>query len=293
MQSRSRWGDLIFWALVFWMCGLFGGPFFEDDFFRYLWDGYRFAQDGTPYGIAPEAFFGDPGVPVMFRGILDQINFPELPTIYGPVVPFVFLLGYAVGPGSVAPLQAIFVLADLLAIGLLLRLAPARSVLLYAWCALVVKEIAFTTHPDGFAVCRLFAAVARSRRERLFAAAGLLALSAGAKALALPLVPFVLLRVRFAHWLTFFGVLALLYLPFAWRGGTDLSTLFVFAREWEFNASVFRLWDISSRTRRRGWRSAWPSRALPCGICGSGGPAGGTGSAGTGSTGCYSCCRRW
>ena len=200
---------------------------------------------GCALGYAAPAFVarqpGASGVPVMFRGILDQINFPELPTIYGPVLQFVFLLGYAVGPGSVAPLQAIFVLADLLAIGLLLRLAPARSVLLYAWCPLVVKEIAFTAHPDGFAVCLLLAAVALSRRERLFAAAGLLALSAGAKALALPLVPFVLLRARFAHWLTFYGVLALLYLPFEWRGGTDLSTLFVFAREWEFNASGFRV----------------------------------------------------
>ena len=165
-----RWGDapfpvgrLLLWAVVFRACGLVGGPFFEDDFYRYLWDGYRFAQDGTPYGVAPEAFFTDPGVPVAFQAILDQVNYPELPTIYGPVTQLVFLAAYGLRPGSVAALQVVLVVVDLLAIGLLLRMAPARGVLLYAWCPLVVKEIAFTAHPDGVAVCLVLAAVLLAR----------------------------------------------------------------------------------------------------------------------------------
>ena len=239
--GRIPVGRLVLWAVVFRAIGLFGGPFFEDDFFRYLWDGYRFSQDGTPYGIAPEAFFADPAVPTLFRGILDQINFPELPTIYGPVTQFAFLLGYGVAPGSVAALQAIFIVFDLLTIGLLLRLAPPRAVLLYAWCPLVVKEVAFTAHPDGFAVFLLLAAVLLTKRERFHAAAACLALATGAKVLALVLVPFVLRPSRPAHWLTFFGVLGFLYLPFAWQGGSDLPTLFVFAREWEFNSAIFAL----------------------------------------------------
>ena len=234
-------GRLVLWAVVFRLIGLLGGPFFEDDFFRYLWDGYRFAQDGTPYGIAPEAFFADPAVPALFQSILDQINFPELATIYGPVTQFAFLLGYGVAPGSVTALQAIFIVFDLLTIGLLLRLATPRAVLLYAWCPLVVKEVAFTAHPDGFAVFFVLAAVLLAKRERFHGAAACLALGAGAKVLALVLVPFVLRRARPAHWFTFAGVLALAYLPFLAQGGTDLGTLFMFAREWEFNAAVFGL----------------------------------------------------
>ena len=232
-------GRLVLWAVVFRGIGLFGGPFFEDDFFRYLWDGYRFAEDGTPYGIAPEAFFADPNLPPLFRGILDQINFPELPTIYGPVTQFAFLLGYGAAPGSVTALQAIFIVFDLLTIGLLLRLASPRAVLLYAWCPLVVKEVAFTAHPDGFAVFFVLAAVLLAKRERFHGAAACLALGTGAKVLAVVVVPFVLRTARRTHWATFWGVLALLYLPFLWQGGSDLPTLFVFAREWEFNSAFF------------------------------------------------------
>ena len=253
--SRISVGRLVLWAVVFRAIGLFGGPFFEDDFFRYLWDGYRFAQDGTPYGIAPEAFFADPAVPALFQGILDQINFPELPTIYGPVTQFAFLLGYGVAPGSVAALQAIFILFDLFTIGLLLRLASPRAVLLYAWCPLVVKEVAFTAHPDGFAVFLLLAAVLLAKRERFHAAAACLAFSTGARVLALVLVPFVLRPARPAHWMTFGGVLGLVYLPFLWQGGSDLPTLFVFAREWEFNASVFGLLSASFPNAAARWIS--------------------------------------
>lgn len=234
-------GRLLVWAVVFRVCGLVGGPFFEDDFYRYLWDGYRFAQDGTPYGVAPEAFFTDPGVPGPFQNILDQVNYPELPTIYGPVTQLVFLVAYGLSPGSVTALQAVLVVVDLLAIGLLLRMAPARGVLLYAWCPLVVKEIAFTAHPDGVAVCLVLAAVLLARGDRLKAAAACLALGAAAKVLTLLVVPLVLVRGRPAHWGIFAGVLALPYLPFVWQGGTDLPTLAVFAREWQFNAAVYGL----------------------------------------------------
>ena len=78
-------GRLIFWAVVFRICGLAGGPFYEDDFYRYLWDGYRFATTGTPYGAAPEAFFVDPArAGCCSRASSTAINYPELPTIYAP-----------------------------------------------------------------------------------------------------------------------------------------------------------------------------------------------------------------
>ena len=234
-------GRLFGWAVVFRLCGLAGGPIYEDDFYRYLWDGYRFAQAGTPYGVAPEAFFTDPTVPAAFQRILDQVNYPELPTIYGPVTELLFLAAYGLRPGSVAALQILVVIVDLVAVGLLLRLAPPRAVLLYAWCPLVIKEVAFTAHPDIAAVGLLLGAVALGRRDRLRAAAVCLGLAVGAKVLAALLVPFVLVRARPSDWAVFAAVLAALYAPFVWQGGTDLATLLVFARAWEFNAAVFGL----------------------------------------------------
>ena len=232
---------LIFWAIAFRIAGLLGGPFYEDDFYRYLWDAYRFAQDGTPFGVAPEDFFMDASVPETFQRVLDQINNPHLATIYGPVTQLAFLLGYALAPGSVVALQAIFILCEALLIAMLVRLAPARGVLLYAWCPLVVKEIAFTAHPDSLGVCLLLAAVVLAHRQRLGIAALLLALAVGAKIFALLLVPFVLMRARAIHWLVFVAALALIYAPFALLGGSGMETMRTFALEWRFNAALFDL----------------------------------------------------
>lgn len=238
-------GRVLLWAVVFRICGLLGGPFFEDDFYRYLWDGYRFATTGTPYGVAPEVFFADPGVPGIFRGILDQINNPGLPTIYAPLTQLVFLLGYLISPGSVTVLQAILVVFDLVTIALLFRLTSIRNVMLYAWCPLVVKEIAFTAHPDGLGVCLLLCAIVLSGKSRWNCAAICLGMAAGAKVFALLLVPLILLRAAARYWILSIAVFVGLYLPFVLSGGTDMESFVVFAREWEFNSALFGLFSAS------------------------------------------------
>ncbi len=236
---------LIFWAVAFRICGLVGGPLLEDDFYRYLWDGYRFATTGTPYAVVPEAFFTDPTVPATFHAVLDGINHPELPTIYAPTTQFVFLLGYWLRPGSIMALQVLLIVIDLATVALLLRLAPARNVMLYAWCPLVVKEIAFTAHPDGIGVGLLLAAIVLAREQRWRSAAVCLGLACGAKIFALVLVPFALVGASIRHWALFGATLAALYAPFALGGGTDLSSLLVFAREWEFNSAAFGLLTLA------------------------------------------------
>ncbi len=234
-------GRLLVWAAAFRLCGLVGGPFYEDDFYRYLWDGYRFAVAGTPYGASPEEFFVDPAVPALFQGVLDGVNYPELPTIYAPVTQVVFLVAYWIKPAGVAALQAILIAVDLATVFFLLRLAPARNVLLYAWCPLVVKEIAFTAHPDGVGVCLLLAAIVLARHRRWWIASGLLGLAVATKTFALVLAPLILVRARLRHWLLFAATAAAVYLPFVVLGGTDLLSLQVFARDWEFNSAVFGL----------------------------------------------------
>ena len=125
--------------------------------------------------------------------------------------------------------------------GLLLRLAPARNVMLYAWCPLVVKEIAFTAHPDGAGACLLLAAIVLARDRRWRVAAVCLGLAAGAKVFGLVLAPLVLAGARIRYWLLFGATLAALYAPFVLLGGTDLASLGVFTREWEFNSALFGL----------------------------------------------------
>jgi hypothetical protein len=234
-------GRMLFWATIFRICGLVGGPFFEDDFYRYLWDGYRFATTGTPYGVAPEAFFVDPAVPAVFQGVLDRINNPELPTIYAPTTQLVFLLGYWLQPGSIVALQSILIAVDLATVAMLLRLAPVGNVMLYAWCPLVIKEIAFTAHPDGIGICLLLAAIVLARNRRWQSTAICLGLAAGAKVFALVLVPLVLLRTRIRNCVLCGATVLVLYAPFVLSGGTDMQSLRVFAQEWEFNSALFGL----------------------------------------------------
>ena len=243
---------LMFWAIAFRACGLFGIPLFEDDYFRYLWDGYRFAETGTPYAWAPVVSFADVDVPPALQRVLDQVNHPDIPTIYGPTSELVFLLGYLVAPASIVPVQLLLIGFDILLIRMLLSATAPSFALLYAWCPLVIKEIAFTAHPDGLGACLLFAAVLLRHRRHATAAAICLAFAVGAKVFALLLVPFVLARAGPRPWLTFVGVLALLYLPFVVQGGTDMTALAVFAASWEFNSAMFGLlnqWLPATQTK--------------------------------------------
>lgn len=228
-------------AVLFHGLGILGEPFLEDDYYRYLWDGYRFFESGTPYGKAPEEFFSVSNVPEKFQRILDQINYPWVPTIYGPVLQYLFLLNHLVFPGDVNGLQILFSAINLVFIGILLRHAKPAAVLLYAWNPLVIKEIAFTAHPDGVVAALVFAAVISLFSRKRTLAATILALALAAKVVAVLFVPFLLLYSRPKHWLIFVLVLLALYLPFMAPNGSELGGLSAFAQQWEFNPALYRI----------------------------------------------------
>lgn len=232
---------ILFWAACFRLIGITGDPLWEDDFFRYLWDGYRFFETGSPYGIAPSVFFGSTNIPAEFYSLLAQINYPDVPTIYGPTLQYSFLLGHLIAPAQAVGLQALYAVADMAMIMLLLRLASARWALLYAWSPLVIKELAFTAHPDGLGAMLMVLALYCRQRQQFAMAVSMLALSVGAKVFALLMVPFVLWRLSFRYWALFVLVLFALYFPFLIQRGSDLAGLLVFARDWQFNSSIYAL----------------------------------------------------
>ena len=236
-------------AALFRIIGCCGLPLFEDDYFRYLWDGYRFATSGSPYGIAPEAFFTAPNIPKPWQAILGQINHPDIPTIYAPTFQYVFLAATLLAESQVWVLQALLCLIDLWLIGNLLKLAPPRQVLLYAWNPLVIKEIAYTAHPDGVLPALLIAAWLAGQHRQLIQAGLWLAMAAAAKAAAWLLIPFWLLALvkQPRGWqmplalVLGFGVL---YAPFWWQGATDAAGLKAFADGFEFNSGLYGLLTI-------------------------------------------------
>src|SRR4051812_3523211 len=89
-RTDLRW--IFAGAIAFRIIGFLGQPIYEDDFNRYLWDGRAFALTGNPYQHPPADSFADDSVPPKFSDVLSRINYPELPTIYGPAAETVFLV---------------------------------------------------------------------------------------------------------------------------------------------------------------------------------------------------------
>ena len=94
VQGDSQWK---LWILIFAIAmripSFFATPLYEDDYFRFLWDGWNFATQGSPYVGAPEESFGhEEQMPAKMVSILQRVNYPEVPTIYPPACQFFFLI---------------------------------------------------------------------------------------------------------------------------------------------------------------------------------------------------------
>ena len=216
-------------AVVFRLLLLFTTPIEEIDLYRYLWDGtasvagvspYRFAPDQVLLATASDNLPDDLARLVAIRdhspalqAILSRIHFADLPTIYPPVSQAVFAAAAWLVPRDASLAErmivtkACFVLFDLGVIvvvaGLLRNLHMSLGWLLaYAWCPLVIKEIANSGHLDSvpafLTVAFAYTAVLGmwSPREQwlkqavlVLAAAGLLAMAVGAKLYPIILAP--------------------------------------------------------------------------------------------------------
>ncbi|MCC5021688.1 MAG: adenylate/guanylate cyclase domain-containing protein [Candidatus Synoicihabitans palmerolidicus] len=140
---------VVMWAVLLRLVGVGTTPSWEDDYYRYLWDGYQTVVTGNPYATAPAMAFGDPEVPEVMAAVLDGINHPEVPTIYGPLPQGVFAVAAWMRPGSLVLLQVLLVLIELAGWWSLRRVVGWGGWVLVWWCPLAVTEIAFTGHPEG------------------------------------------------------------------------------------------------------------------------------------------------
>jgi len=236
-------------ALLFRLIGLTAFPILEDDIYRYLWDGRMTVELGSPYSAAPSKFF-EADFSERFEHILGLINYPDIATIYGPVCQWVFALSYLISPGAIWPLQLMFGLADMALILVLLQLtkmglATPNAVLLYAWCPLIIKEFAFTAHPDVLGALFLVLAYL-CFRKRLFVWVGIfMACATGVKVFALIMLPF-LLGLSWRGWVAFAVTAMLLALPFS-AGGTNMvdawlpDGLRAMGGHWLFNAPLYEI----------------------------------------------------
>ena len=239
------------WAVGFRVIASLTQPLMEDDWARYLWDGWRFLSAGNPYHAAPAEFFEDPSVPELLQRRLSEINNPHLPTVYGPLLQLGFAVAAWIAPGELWPWKLITLAADLGVLGLIHRIFGSRAAALYGWCPLVIHETCVNAHADVLAILPLVAAAWAHQRQRPWATGIGLGLAISGKVLALPAVPFLLGIRNLRGWAALGVTLIAFHAPF-WGSNGLGSSLQTFAAGWEFNSSlvgILRTWLPAERAK--------------------------------------------
>lgn len=225
---------------------------FDDDIWRYLWDGHVAAAGRNVYAFAPadpaldSLVADDPNARPDWQTIRENINYPHFRTIYPPLAQVVFRTAHWLAPGSVLAMKVTVVSFDLLALVFLaltlgaLNQPKARSIL-YGWNPLVIKVFAGSGHIDAVLVAALAATGYFLVRKRRTAACASLGLAIAAKVVPVVLLPF--LARRAGRWRTLIGcTLALVcWLPYFGAGTRLFDGLVAFSEGWQFNGGVFRL----------------------------------------------------
>ncbi len=229
-------------ALILHFVAIFGSAAFEDNYFRFIWDGWWFIISGTPYGVAPAEFFGQSLPNSGLAMTLDGINNPHLPTLYGPTLQFIFSAAYLSAGTDPLGLRIFFAVFNLILVALLLRWTSPEKAALYAWCPLVLAETIIHIHPDGVMAMLLLGGILVAKRYPM--AAGLFfGLAAGAKIVALALWP-LLLRMGWRAVASAITVLILIYGVFIIQGqGAGFDSTGVFASDWYYNPLGFFVLD--------------------------------------------------
>lgn len=188
-------------------------PGLSDDGFRYLWDGLLQAEGLSPYAFRPS----DPALSTFREGPLyEYLNSKGYYSVYPPAAQLVFLLGGVFGwPAGWYVLKAVFVGLEMAGVWALVRMAPARWALLYAWHPLVVVEVAGQAHTEAGMVGVLLLSVLAARRERPRSAIAALTVAGWFKLYPLALLPFLLRRVGWRHGWVAGAVSLVLCAPYA------------------------------------------------------------------------------
>lgn len=230
-------------SVAFRLCGLWATPTLEDDYQRYLWDGWRTIQDGSPYDRAPAEFFAVPEKrPSGVETALDELNNPDRTTIYAPVTQVLFAAAAAIAPGSLLTFKLLLLLVDIAVLVLLARCGGRRAAWFYGWCPLVVVENAFHAHPEAWALMWLLAAWICASRKRFVLAGSLAGIAVGAKILALLAVPFLVWRRPAVVLPALLTVLGLIYAPILASGSyAEWWGLRAMAASFEFNSFGYAL----------------------------------------------------
>jgi alpha-1,6-mannosyltransferase len=226
----ALWSGAIAWRV----CGLVSKPVFENDWARFLWDGWLTVNGHDPFQSVPMDWFSHTDLPVAMSHVLDQVNHPQLHTVYGPFTQAMFAVAAWFCPGSLVVFKTVLATADLAIVAVLQRKLGARRALLYAWCPLVIQETAFSAHPDVLALALMVLAWFSDGRP--IRAGFFMALALAARPQAMLLMPFILWRGHWKSAASFVTTLTVCYATYLREGHfAEWSHLSQMSGDWHFN----------------------------------------------------------
>jgi alpha-1,6-mannosyltransferase len=168
--NRYSFGIILAFFVACRIVVLIPAPYLSSDVYRYVWDGVVQHAHISPYRYVP----GDPALQFLRapnRDIFDHINRRDYAhTIYPPVAQLLFYLVTFISP-TVRFMKIVMVLFECLTlyalVGLLRELGVRREQsLLFAWCPMLVWEIAGSGHIDSVVMAFMaLALLARYRRQ--------------------------------------------------------------------------------------------------------------------------------
>jgi alpha-1,6-mannosyltransferase len=231
-------------ALLCRLTVLYADPYLSSDVYRYVWDGLVQHAHISPYRYVP----GDPALHLLRapnQEIFDNINRRDYAhTIYPPAAQLLFYLVTAISP-TVTFMKTVMVAFEGITIYALLQLLAAarirrEQILLYAWCPLLIWEIAGAGHLDSVAMALITLALLARYRNRPIATGLFLALAILTKMYPIILLPALYQRSR-AAWkmpATVAVVLAFGYAAYASVGALVFGFLGGYAQEEGLNTGV-------------------------------------------------------
>lgn len=165
------------------------------DIYRYIWEGRNLLLGWNPYVFAPESDALQP----LRDALWEKVQHKGVTAIYPPLAQWMFA-GMAVCVQAPMFFKTVFMFADLVVAGLLVRAFGVNRAVVYAWNPLVIYSFAGGGHYDSIFVLAMVLGWQAWRRGWLTLAAFWLGVATGLKWISLPLLGWVLWRVMTQVW---------------------------------------------------------------------------------------------
>ncbi len=254
---------------------LWSTPIYEDDFYRYFFDGAMSANTINPYLHAPadalpsilpshinediEPHKNQNQIVIKLKEItenkpIDRVAYPYIRTIYPPISQMFFALNHSIEPWSLKSWRLILFLVDCISLFLLFKLLQAHKksewLAMVFWLnPLIITETMNAGHMDALLLPFLIGATLLMHKNKHSYAGALLAGAVGVK-----LWPAILAPIIFGRFLKkpkklvltalpFIILTALLLAPQILARLDTTSGVVAYAENWNINAFAFTLID--------------------------------------------------